>query len=364
MPAMLFPEIVTKSIAGKARSYTRRAVPCLNSRMFICCLHCHELIAIDQATRLAPEICPRCGGALRDRLATGTSAADATDTGERSFVSFLQGSETATASTTQIPTAAGTEALDEATTASLVLPEGADAETADADAGTGSGMEADTDSEREMEAGIIDEPAPGLDPQAIDSTREDAIAGADAPTPVASAPAPQAFPATPSFTRKNARSGSHPRAAGWQWALLIALSLTLALQVLLADRARLAADAAWRPLISPLCAALGCSIPPWHQPDALTMLSRDVSPIAGRAGGLNVQATFRNDARWAQAWPVLQLSLSDADGRVLGSRAFTPREYLGATAAQTELAPGQSAHIALQLHEPNPNVVAFTFDFR
>ena len=89
-----------------------------------------------------------------------------------------------------------------------------------------------------------------------------------------------------------------------------------------------------------------------------------MSPIANRAGGLKVQATFRNDARWAQAWPLLQLSLSDADGRVLGSRAFTPREYLGAAATQTELAPGQSAHIALQLHEPNPDVVAFTFDFR
>jgi hypothetical protein len=79
---------------------------------------------------------------------------------------------------------------------------------------------------------------------------------------------------------------------------------------------------------------------------------------------LNVQATFRNDARWPQAWPVLLLSLSDADGRVLGARAFAPKEYLGATATQTELAPGQSAQIVLRLHEPNPDVVAFSFDFR
>lgn len=151
--------------------------------------------------------------------------------------------------------------------------------------------------------------------------------------------------------------------------MLILLSLTLLLQVLLADRARLAADAGWRPLIAPLCDALHCTLPPWHQPGAFSMLSRDVSPIAGSGGGLNVQATFRNDARWAQAWPVLVVSLSDADGRVLGSRAFMPREYLGMTATQTELAPaqlapGQSAQIALQLHEPDPNVVAFTFDFR
>ena len=250
------------------------------------------------------------------------------------------------------------ETSDEATTADPVLLEGSD----EGIAGTGTGI--DTDSETETET--INEATPGLDPQTLDATQDDAVVASIVPMPAASTPAPtpQAFPATPSFTRQNARSGTHPRTAGWQWAMLIALSLILLVQVLLADRARLAADATWRPLIAPLCNALGCSIPPWQQPDALTMLSRDVSPIAGRAGGLNVQATFRNDARWAQAWPVLLLSLSDADGRVLGSRAFTPQEYLGNAATQTELAPGQSAHIALQLHEPNPNVVAFTFDFR
>ena len=34
--------------------------------------------------------------------------------------------------------------------------------------------------------------------------------------------------------------------------------------------------------------------------------------------------------------------------------APSAREYLGADATQTELAPGQSARIALQLHEPEP----------
>ncbi len=326
--------------------------------MFISCLHCRELVAIDRETCLAPEMCPRCGGVLRDRLAMETAATDAADGGGRSFVSFLQSSEATTANTAETTVATGMEIIDEATTANPVLLDGADLKIA--------GTEIGTDTETETET--ISEATSGIDPQTIDADNDDAVAASTMPMPATSAPTPtptpQAFPVTPSFTRQDARPGTHPRAAGWQWALLIVLSLILALQVLLADRARLAADATWRPLIAPLCDALGCSIPPWHQPDALTMLSRDVSPIAGRVGGLNVQATFRNDARWAQAWPVLLLSLSDADGRVLGSRAFTPREYLGAAATQAELAPGQSAQIALQLHEPDPNVVAFTFDFR
>jgi hypothetical protein len=58
------------------------------------------------------------------------------------------------------------------------------------------------------------------------------------------------------------------------------------------------------------------------------------------------------------------LTLSDADGRAVGFRAFTPSEYLGKAPAQATLASGASAVVALDVIEPGPGVVAFTFDFR
>ena len=93
------------------------------------------------------------------------------------------------------------------------------------------------------------------------------------------------------------------------------------------------------------------------------MLNRDVRPIANLPGALEAQATFRNDAAWPQAWPLLLLSLSDADGRVVGTRQFTPAEYLGKGITQAELAPGQSAQVTFRLREPDAGVVAFAFDF-
>lgn len=205
-----------------------------------------------------------------------------------------------------------------------------------------------------------------LEPDALESraVERDARGTFESALPAADRPAALAAPATPSFMRVPAATAAPLRTAKWQWAAVFVLSSLLVIQVLVADRARLAADPGWRPTITTLCGLLGCSVPAWHQPGAIAMLSRDVSPVAGSPGGLEVRATFRNDARWSQPWPVLLLSLSDADGRVLGSRAFTPREYLGADATQTELASGQSARIALRLHEPNPDVVAFSFDFR
>ena len=87
-------------------------------------------------------------------------------------------------------------------------------------------------------------------------------------------------------------------------------------------------------------------------------------PHPARAGALRVKATFRNDARWAQAWPVLVLTLSDVDGRVVGARAFQPREYLGHEPAQATIAGNATAALSMDILEPMPGVVAFTIDFR
>ncbi|ACA11948.1 DUF3426 domain-containing protein [Xylella fastidiosa subsp. multiplex] len=147
--------------------------------------------------------------------------------------------------------------------------------------------------------------------------------------------------------------------------LITVLTFTLVLQLLLADRARLASNAAWRPLLNTLCTVLRCSLPAWHEPTAFTMLQRNVQPLHGYPGVLEIEATFRNDARWDQAWPYLQLSLSDADGKIIGSSTFTPTEYLGHPPRPNErLTPGQSAHIVFRVHEREANTAAFTFEFR
>jgi hypothetical protein len=62
--------------------------------------------------------------------------------------------------------------------------------------------------------------------------------------------------------------------------------------------------------------------------------------------------------------PALLLTLSDLDGRAVGARVFTPREYLGAAPTQATLASGQSAMLSMDVLEPGPRIVAFTFDFR
>ena len=306
--------------------------------MFISCPHCRELVATDPQTRLPPAMCPRCGGDLLEP--SEALPDDAVPAGKRSFASFLQPGAQA---------AADVPPTENEATADVAQINDADLEAPE------------TESLVAEEAAESAEP-PVITTEAAEPTHDIALDEIPAATDVQAAePAPDI--ALPRFTQTTVAHSQRP-AAKWQVALLVALSLLLGLQILIADRARLAADENWRPVITPLCDALGCSVPTWHQPGAFTMLNRDVRPVANLPGALEAQATFRNDAAWPQAWPLLLLSLSDADGRVVGTRQFTPADYLGKDITQAELAPGQSAQVTFRLREPDAGVVAFAFDFR
>ncbi|HET9049908.1 MAG TPA: DUF3426 domain-containing protein [Chiayiivirga sp.] len=155
-----------------------------------------------------------------------------------------------------------------------------------------------------------------------------------------------------------ARDRSWPR-----WLTVLALAILLLAQSFFAERERLAASPQWRPWLSTLCAGLGCSLPAWHEPAALHVLSRDVRPHPSVADALLISASFRNDAAWAQAWPALQLTLSNLDGQTIAKRRFAPSEYLGLSLPGQRIEPGQTASISLEVRDPGKQAVAFEFEF-
>ena len=169
-------------------------------------------------------------------------------------------------------------------------------------------------------------------------------------------------PNAPVFVRPKARAPI-PRSRWLVWSTVPLLLLLLALQVGIADRKRLAADRDWRPRIVALCSVFGCEVPPWREPAALHLTSRELRPHPTVPGVLVVSATFRNDAPFAQPWPQLQLSLQNIDGESLGLRRFAPREYLGAAPATAMINAGQSASIRVEILDPGRRAVAFGFEF-
>jgi predicted Zn finger-like uncharacterized protein len=166
--------------------------------------------------------------------------------------------------------------------------------------------------------------------------------------------------ALPSFVRP--RPALQLGSDGLWWLGCAGLLLLLALQIVLAERHRLGTDPAWRGPLETLCATLGCRMPAWREPQAYTLLSREVGPHPSAPEALLVVASLRNDARWAQPLPLVELTLTDIDGKVMAMRRFTPAEYHGGSAGL--LAPGQTAHLQLELADPDRRALAFAFEFR
>ena len=337
--------------------------------MFINCPSCRALVATDPATDLPPERCPRCAVKLREQPGAQAAGADSTQAAgddARSGVAaaiagVFDGQELAQDDPIAQPAVSMATLLQaEPEPAPAPVPV-SEPETARAiDAGATPVPGAPPDAGPAQEPGVAPAPEAGAPVDA-------AVPAEPAPGPAPSSRSPRraAGRAAPSFARRR-RIAADDSASRRRWpipAAIIGLGLLLALQWLLADRARLAADPGWRPVVAAACGVLRCSLPPWHEPSAFVLLERDVRPHPDAAGALRITASFRNDAAWAQAWPDVVLTLSDIDGRPLGTRAFTAAEYLDGAAPSRLLDSGQGAVIHMDVLEPGPGAVSFAFDF-
>ena len=341
--------------------------------MFVACPHCQFLVARDPRTHALPVACTRCGKPLPSDEATGTTTSP-------SLATFLHPAPSATPVVGE-PEVEGVEAgaspdetrdqLADTTTPDAIDTEAAAPEPAPTTADTLAPIDVAETFEASAADAITPPDAHGAAPVAADADADaDAVLHNEEPAveapaaAIVGAPPKPRGPAGPRFLQRTRTTSVHARHARVQWFAVVALSLLLCAQVLLADRARLATQAGWRPIVVALCGVFRCDVPTWREPAAFTMLSRDVRPIIGSPGTLQAQATFRNEARWSQAWPVILLTLKDADGRTLGARALEPADYLPRGEASSSIGPGQSAQMAVHVKEPSASVVAFSFDFR
>lgn len=341
--------------------------------MFINCKHCGSLVATDPATDLSPERCPRCRGVLRGpvsapqvSVATLLRSASSSETATASGVTPGERPSTAAPVPSAEPTPPASDTPRGLPT-SQGTPVSAPATRPAAEALPVAGQTAEASpvaAPPEVRSPDPGDAAIGADAGDIADTSTPDVAPPTAPTVAARESSTSRV--SPSFARRGAAGPLDARVVRQRRLLaatVVALSLLLGLQIIIADRARLARDPGWRPALTALCSALRCSLPPWREPAALTLLARDVRPDATQPGQLLAVATFRNDARWAQAWPRLRLTLSDIHGQTVGTRVFAVEDYLDAAPPTPTLPAGKSAHVRLHLREPDARAVSFAFDF-
>jgi predicted Zn finger-like uncharacterized protein len=83
-----------------------------------------------------------------------------------------------------------------------------------------------------------------------------------------------------------------------------------------------------------VCSGMGCELPLPRESASITIESSDIQPDANREASFTLHATLRNRAEFAQAWPHLEITLTDARDKALVRRVLEPKQWLPADMPQ------------------------------
>lgn len=118
--------------------------------------------------------------------------------------------------------------------------------------------------------------------------------------------------------------------------IFMVLASTLLLAALLAQGAYIFRDqlAAWfpqsKPALSSLCELAGCQVGLPAQIEQVSIESNQLQAQANNRNVFTLSLLLHNRSAVAQAWPHIELTLNDANGKAIVRRALAPGEYLPA----------------------------------
>lgn len=110
--------------------------------------------------------------------------------------------------------------------------------------------------------------------------------------------------------------------------------------------------------------SLYSNAPPEREPEKVEMLNYNVFAHPSEKGVLLISGTLQNNADHAQPYPTLEVSLSDAEDKIVGLSRFAPEEYLSESSQVGLLAQNKPIHLNLKIKDPGKNATHFKFGFK
>jgi predicted Zn finger-like uncharacterized protein len=100
-----------------------------------------------------------------------------------------------------------------------------------------------------------------------------------------------------------------------------------------------------RPMLAAACAVAGCKVELPAQIDELSVETGELQPV--NAATFSYVTLLRNQSSLAQAWPHMELTLTDANDKPLVRRVFAPANYLPPAVAAKGFAPRSEQPVKL-----------------
>lgn len=157
---------------------------------------------------------------------------------------------------------------------------------------------------------------------------------------------------------------AHPAPPRRRWPWLVAsllLLLLLAAQAVYFYRIDIAARLpGLKPALNSYCSLLACAIPLPQRPELMSIESSDLEADPQQASIITLSALLHNRAAFTQAYPSLELSLTDTEEKIVARRIFVPEEYLKiGTEEKLGLAANREISIKLRLNTTDINPAGY-----
>jgi predicted Zn finger-like uncharacterized protein len=115
-----------------------------------------------------------------------------------------------------------------------------------------------------------------------------------------------------------------------------------------------------RPWVQKACRQLYCGIQPRQNIGMIEVYGVSVAPHPDYDKALRVRSNLVNRAAYPQAYPLMEISLTDKQGRIVSRRMFSAEHYLTQkTSDKAEMSPNVVIKSRLDLTSPGKNVVGY-----
>lgn len=148
------------------------------------------------------------------------------------------------------------------------------------------------------------------------------------------------------------------------WAVAIVLIMGLVGQFLWYQHDSLSQNITVRPWMERTCTLLHCALAPIVDIRAIGSEKLLVRSHPEIANALSVNLVVRNDAAFAQPFPVLNLRFTTASNELVAARQFTPSEYLTPEVAALGMMPsGAPVQVAMDILDPGSRAINYEVSF-
>ena len=169
----------------------------------------------------------------------------------------------------------------------------------------------------------------------------------DEPLPSKSAPQVIETPSNIAYSLPKKRAAK--KSSSWlSWTLILLFILAAIGQTVYFMRDEIAIYyPSSKPYLEQACAQIGCSVKLPQKIDFIVIDDSEMQEDTERRGLIHLTSTLINQAAFAQAYPNLELTLTDADDKPKLRRTFKPAEYL---TANTDVEGGLPAGAEIKIH--------------